>query len=61
VKTNMITQVALGDFVGRMNKEPNKNWRGWLLMDAAMVRYRNPSLPYTDISRRFMRHLLKKI
>lgn len=60
METNRILQIALSYFVGRLDKLEQKNWAEYAIMDAAMVRLRNPELPYTDISLRFMRFLIKE-
>ena len=60
MKTNMITQLALAALVCHMDCLPAKSWEQYLLMDAAMFRYKNPGLPYTDISRRLVRFLMRR-
>jgi hypothetical protein len=60
MKPNMITQLALAVLIYHVNYLPTKSWEHYLLMDAAMFRYKNPGLPYTDISRRLVRFLVRR-
>jgi hypothetical protein len=60
MKPNMITQLALAVFIYHVNYLPAKSWEHYLLMDAAMFRYKHPGLPYTDISNRLVRFLVRR-
>ena len=59
-RLNLISLIALQNYVNVMDKLQHKTWIGYILMDAAMCRLQNPRLPYTDISRRFFNFITKK-
>jgi len=59
METNKILCIVLSFFVNRMDTFEHKTWAGYALMDAAMVRLKNPELPYTDISQRLFNFIIK--
>lgn len=59
-KVNLIRALVFVEYVLHRERMPEKSWIDYVLMDAATCRLRNPSLPYTDISKRLFNFVLRK-
>jgi len=58
---NDITKIALMQFVWKLETAKNKDWKAYVLMDAAYISLNSAQYPYKgDLSKRFLKLFMPK-